>query len=701
MTLGRSRALVRSAVAAAAVAMIVGCPVAATLAQEATPSPGPDPTAEGTDTAPRTPLPVNDTTFALGQSMQIRVNADGEPNSSLANFRWTVSQLTVQAPPDGSKDGTYQVPVPDGGSMTRYLTRFGRPPVDNGVATLDVDVRNGAGVQRTVSLFPQAGELPVALRTAFTLDGQPITARELVGKSGVVTAQYTLTNTSAQPTEVTVTDLAGNPVTRTVEADVPMIAIAKTLLPQRYVGLNTGTGQFGADGRGNNQVQWVALPFAPLSKDGTATFGWSAHVTDAVIPSVVLQVAPIYLPAHRDDPSTPNVDEGRGIAAPPVNLDPAMAEIQVGLARVISGVATFTSGSAAPLTAAENQINSFFTRFGTDLQTLAETIGPVSGQVTELRAIIDALVAADVSDTIVAADDALTAERAQAIEGFEPILAQLQEFGPQVQSLADNAGLLAAGLTAGCLGPPQPSLPPDVCASKELLQQVLGSDALQDLADIVNSPEYAAAVSSLQGTDLVALDQTLGVLARQLPGVLTVLDPLLNTLDPALRSVSAKLTVIADGLANSSLDLPAADAVVAAVVSSILTSPGGQEITTGLAQTSTGVGMAKQELANYLAGVIVKVRGVEGATDEAVVDVKASVAGMKTAAARSPLVYGPLPEGTPPGMVLAGAYEFRFDAADGTMAATPWRMLSGVVLILAAGFIGRRVAGKRSSGAAA
>ena len=47
----------------------------------------------------------------------LRVGPDGEPNSSLADFRWSVNQLTVQGPGEGPQE----VPVPDRGDLIRSL----------------------------------------------------------------------------------------------------------------------------------------------------------------------------------------------------------------------------------------------------------------------------------------------------------------------------------------------------------------------------------------------------------------------------------------------------------------------------------------------------------------------------------------------------------------------------------------------------
>ncbi len=402
MRLHRSWAA-KTAGTVAAMSLLLG-PAAVATAQEESPSPEPEAVDEGeattTDaeaTSDDGHTSVNepkDNTFALGQSMQIRVNADGEPNSGLINFRWSVSQLTVQGPSDGSKDGSYEVPVPEGGNLPRYLNKFGFISTENGEGIWDVDVEDGYATARSVSLYPDDLTPAVSLETEFTLDGEPVTAQEIVGKDGVVTASYTLINNTTSPTEVTVEDLSGNPVTVTVDADMPLVGIAKTLLPYRFTGLNTGSGIQGADGRGNNQVQWIALPFAPLASDHQATFGWSAYVRDGLIPEMLIQVAVLHIPAHEDDPATPEDESQTNGSDSPVNLDPAVAEIQAGLASVVAGIDTlFSGGGEDPLKALEGKLNAFFQSLGTDLQTVASNLDPaVPGTLAnQLQSLIEPL----------------------------------------------------------------------------------------------------------------------------------------------------------------------------------------------------------------------------------------------------------------------------------------------------------------------
>ena len=64
--------------------------------------------------------------------------------------------------------------------------------------------------------------------------------------------------------------------------------------------------------------------------------------------------------------------------------------------------------------------------------------------------------------------------------------------------------------------------------------------------------------------------------------------------------------------------------------------------------------------------------------------------------ATSPFPYGGDASQLPEGTVLAGAYEFRIDAADTNHPYTLPRILIGLIAMIAAGFAGKALAGRRN-----
>jgi uncharacterized protein YjbJ (UPF0337 family) len=150
----------------------------------------------------------------------------------------------------------------------------------------------------------------------------------------------------------------------------------------------------------------------------------------------------------------------------------------------------------------------------------------------------------------------------------------------------------------------------------------------------------------------------------------------------------------------------------------VLASPGGQQLTGGLDQVSTGISGVKTELSAYVANLLVVLQAAKVEVDAAiesgteavggVIDtadnLKAEVAGLVTAAHTSPLPYGGDPADAPEGTKLAGAYEFRVDPADTEAPATLPRILISILLLVVAGFVGNWALKRRTvavAGAAA
>lgn len=289
------------ALASAAVAVCIALtPVSTAAAQE--PSPQPDasvtPTTLAPDGTPSGPL-----ISAVGQSVAIGLTTDAQPQG--AGSRLALTQITVQ----GTGSGSLGVPMSDSG--LRYLNRLGSVPYESGEAQFDFPDVTGYALARTMSVVTAEPPLPLSVSARFTLDGQEVSPGDLVGANGVVTAEYTVTNNTTQTVPTQFENVQGTQETRDVVSDQPFVFTAATSLPQRFSGLNAGSGSVAADGMGANVVVWVGTPFRPLSSDGTSSFGWAANVVDGEVPALTIQAAPLYRP----DGLTLD-DKVNGLAAP-------------------------------------------------------------------------------------------------------------------------------------------------------------------------------------------------------------------------------------------------------------------------------------------------------------------------------------------------------------------------------------------------
>ena len=444
-----------------------------------------------------------------------------------------------------------------------------------------------------------------------------------------------------------------------------MVVEAVTLLPDRFSALNTGAGLGGADGRGNTQVKWIALPFAPLSKDGTSTFGWAANVTNAVIPSMLVQVLPIYIPPGEGgakDPANEAARQAAFEAVPPPDVSGDVNAIKGGVADVISGLETLTAddGSPDPLTTVEGKVNDFFTEFGTNIETISTLVDPnnpdgATALVGELQATVDDALAtitqieeSGVIEQIDQAANALTPENAALLVELSPTITKLADnseaitkladSAEDIQAIADNAGLIATTIKTGCVDPPGetgPLLPPEVCDQKDKLIAILEAPELQTAAKILNSPEFQKAADIIACPEFAKAAEALWRRWRpswfpcprasrcsttQLPGVITTLKPVLTALHGVLAKLETALTgPVGPRWPSSARDRqqerrPAdPDAVLAEITASILASEGGQQVTSGLEQISGGISGAKTEIASYFTELAIALQAAKAA----------------------------------------------------------------------------------------
>lgn len=286
----------------------------------------------------------------VGQSVQVRKDADGNPDSNMFNPRWAVTQVNAE-----SLNGiNTAVPLPMGQApMLRSLTGNEHTPdkVNDGVVYDFSDV-DGVDTFRSLNLYPGNSTLPVDVKAEFTLNGTQVQAQDLVGKGGIVTATYTITNNTRKQTPVTYKTLGGKTVTEQIYTDQPIVAIAQQLIPQNWGQFNPGSGMTGADGRGNYQVQWISLPFSPLSSDGKAQFGWTAVVPDGqgMVPKMMINAAPVYIP---DESMTPPAKQSSGGGNGATGIP--------GASRIGSGVGTAAAGAGELVKGIVGLVNSIGT----------------------------------------------------------------------------------------------------------------------------------------------------------------------------------------------------------------------------------------------------------------------------------------------------------------------------------------------------
>ena len=214
------------------------------------------------------------------ESVQVYLDADAKPVKGMQRI---YEQLTLAG------HGSVKLSNPIATDGLRNLNGFSGVTVKDGNQIVDTTV-DGKTQLRTVSNYK--GDLPVTLKVVYKLDGKVVTASDLVGKSGHLEVAYTIENTTAVPTELTFDDGKGGTVTKTVDVPIPLVGSLSTTAPSNFDNVASKEASMGGDGHGGTQMQFTMTLLPPVGP-ATSTFGYSADISDGVVPRAELQVLPV------------------------------------------------------------------------------------------------------------------------------------------------------------------------------------------------------------------------------------------------------------------------------------------------------------------------------------------------------------------------------------------------------------------------
>lgn len=182
------------------------------------------------------------------------VLADLDP-TGLPKRAVLVSRLTVAGP---------QREVIDPASTTnvRYLDRLGRPQVSPEGVVLVV----GGERPRALTEARFDKPLPVAVHAQYARDGQVVPAAEIPGSSGEITITYTLTNTTAAPTQLTYPDAAGDDQRSEQPVFIPFQGSLSATLPESAELVQAPGAMLATDEQGRTIARWNVALFPPISE---------------------------------------------------------------------------------------------------------------------------------------------------------------------------------------------------------------------------------------------------------------------------------------------------------------------------------------------------------------------------------------------------------------------------------------------------
>ena len=103
---------------------------------------------------------------------------------------------------------------------------------------------------------------------------------------------YTVKNLTTKQVPLTFTDGAGGTKTETGGVPIPIVGTVVFDLPKNFTDVNSVAASMGGDGHGGTQMEYLLTLFPPIGSD-TVSFGYTAHLTDGLLPPVSFTAVPV------------------------------------------------------------------------------------------------------------------------------------------------------------------------------------------------------------------------------------------------------------------------------------------------------------------------------------------------------------------------------------------------------------------------
>lgn len=270
------------------------------------------------------------------ETVQTYLDADGKIDSSRI-----YEQLTLTG--DGSV--TLKNPVDTNG--LRNLNGFGGLDAKDGVVEHHYDV-DGVSQSRSVSTF-DTSKLPLSVAVEYQLDGKKVSADDLVGATGNVEVTYTVKNLTTKKVPLTFTDGNGGRTTETGAVPIPIVGTVVFNLPKNYTNVQSVAASMGGDGHGGTQMEYLLSLFPPIGSD-TVSFGYTAHLTDGVVPPVsftAVPVDPLTNPTFATAAASyqSGADTGDKLAAGATKINTNLLRLRDGAGQLLAGLIKLNDGA--------------------------------------------------------------------------------------------------------------------------------------------------------------------------------------------------------------------------------------------------------------------------------------------------------------------------------------------------------------------
>ena len=113
-----------------------------------------------------------------------------------------------------------------------------------------------------------------------------------MGATGDVQVTYTVKNLTTKQVPLTFTDGAGGTKTENGGVPIPIVGTVVFDLPKNFTDVNSKAASMGGDGHGGTQMEYLLTLFPPIGSD-TVSFGYTAHLTDGLLPPISFTAVPV------------------------------------------------------------------------------------------------------------------------------------------------------------------------------------------------------------------------------------------------------------------------------------------------------------------------------------------------------------------------------------------------------------------------
>ncbi len=243
--------------------------------------------------------------------------------------------------------GTVDLSNPIETDGLRNLDGFGGFDVEDGNQVTTVDVE---GSQRLRTVSDYSGDLPLEVEVQYFLDDNRVEPGDVVGADGKLEVRYTVRNVTSTQQEVTFTDGSGGEVTKTVDVPIPMVGSLSTVAPSNFTDVQSDQANIAGDGKGGTKLSFTMTLFPPLGSD-TAEFGYTANISDGVVPRAdisALPVNPLASPTFKTaaDSYQGGASTGEELADGATQIDTNLLKLRDGAGDLLAGLIQLRDGSS-------------------------------------------------------------------------------------------------------------------------------------------------------------------------------------------------------------------------------------------------------------------------------------------------------------------------------------------------------------------